>query len=235
MVGGDEVEEVLGRDVVLSSQRGDEVPADVDDRLVHVDVVLDDLLAVVRRYERVVGRDELAGDRQQRLVGPREQPVDRRVVHHAREVATPTTVRRHACRMRSTTVHANNNNNKTRRDVSAKILHRTNSVGTTCTTTTEQTEGMLLEDYCQPTYNKLLHSAMTRSTVVGVIHKLTVGEFVDHTNTLMPCCGKNFLSPKYRNYSRDSDHANLGDSQSSKWPTRIRNLKSLALAVPEKF
>jgi len=27
-----------------------------------------------------------------------------------------------------------------------------------------------LEGYSRPTYNKLVHSAMTRSTVVGVIH-----------------------------------------------------------------
>jgi len=35
-----------------------------------------------------------------------------------------------------------------------------------------------------------MHSATMHSTVVGVIHKLTVNEFVDHTNTLMTCCGK---------------------------------------------
>jgi len=42
---------------------------------------------------------------------------------------------------------------------------------------------MSLEGYSRPTYNKLVHSATTRSTIVGVIHKLTVDEFVDHTNT----------------------------------------------------
>ena len=104
-----------------------------------------------------------------------------------------------ACGRRRFTRTTTTTRRTARRDVSAKILHRTNSVGTTCTTTPEQTEGMLLEDYCRPTYNKLSHSVTTRSTVVGAIHKLTVGEFVDHTNTLMPCCGKNFLSPKYRN------------------------------------
>ena len=46
--------------------------------------------------------------------------------------------------------------------------------------------------YSRPTCNKLVHSATTRSTVVGVIHKLTVDEFVGHTNTLMTCCGKIF-------------------------------------------
>jgi len=39
------------------------------------------------------------------------------------------------------------------------------------------------EDYSRATYNKLVHSATTRSTVVGIIHKLTVDEFVDCTNT----------------------------------------------------
>jgi len=53
--------------------------------------------------------------------------------------------------------------------------------------------------------NKLVHSATTRSTVVGVIHKLTIDEFVDCANR----------SPKCTNHSRDHDHARLGDSQSS--------------------
>jgi len=51
---------------------------------------------------------------------------------------------------------------------------------------------MVLEGYSRPAYNKLVLSATTRSTVVGVIHKLTVDEFVDHTNTLMTCCGEIF-------------------------------------------
>jgi len=47
-------------------------------------------------------------------------------------------------------------------------------------TSPEQTEVMELEGYSWPTYNKLLvHSATPRSTVVGVIHKLTIDEFVD--------------------------------------------------------
>ena len=59
---------------------------------------------------------------------------------------------------------------------------------------------MELEGYSRPTYNKLAHSATTRSTVVGVIHKLTADEFVDNisffhlfTGQLLahfvPCCG----------------------------------------------
>jgi len=39
----------------------------------------------------------------------------------------------------------------------------------------------------------LWHPATTRSNVVGVIHKLTVNEFVDHTNTPTTCCGEVFL------------------------------------------
>ena len=42
---------------------------------------------------------------------------------------------------------------------------------------------MELDSYSQPTFNKLVHSATTRSTVVGVINKLTVDDFVDNTNT----------------------------------------------------
>ena len=76
--------------------------------------------------------------------------------------------------------------------VSVKILH--NSVGITCTTSPEQIKVMELEGYSRPTYNKLVHSAMTRSTVVSVtvIHKLTVDEFVDHTVTPTTCCGEIF-------------------------------------------
>ena len=49
---------------------------------------------------------------------------------------------------------------------------------------------MELEGYSKPTYNKLVHSATTRSDVVGVIHKLTVDEFVDCTYTPTTCCGE---------------------------------------------
>jgi len=43
-------------------------------------------------------------------------------------------------------------------------------------TNPEQIEVMELEGYSQPTYNKLVDSVTMRSTVVGVIHKLTVDE-----------------------------------------------------------
>jgi len=51
------------------------------------------------------------------------------------------------------------------------LLH--NNVGTSCTTSPEQIKVMELEGYSRPVYNKRMHSAMTRSTIVGVIHKLT--------------------------------------------------------------
>ena len=88
LVGGNKVEEVARRDVVLSPERCHKVATDFNDRLVHVDVVLNDLLAVVARYQRVVWGNELGSDGQQRLVRPREQPVYARVVHHPGEVAT---------------------------------------------------------------------------------------------------------------------------------------------------
>ena len=70
-------------------------------------------------------------------------------------------------------------------------------------TSQKKIEVIELKDYSGPTYNKLVHSAMTRSTVVNVVHKLTVDEW------------RNFLSLQCRNYSRDPDHAHLRDSQSS--------------------
>ena len=61
---------------------------------------------------------------------------------------------------------------------SCQQLH--NRVGTTCTTSPEQIDVTELEGYSRPTHSKLVHSAMTRSTVEGEIH---VDEFVDHSNT----------------------------------------------------
>jgi len=52
------------------------------------------------------------------------------------------------------------------------------------------------ESYSRPTYNNV-HSATTRSTVVDVIHKLTVDEFIDHTNTPTTCWGE--ISKSKRN------------------------------------
>ena len=50
-----------------------------------------------------------------------------------------------------------------------QLLHR--SVETICTSP-EQIEVMELKGYSRPTYNNLVHSAMTRSTILGVIHRL---------------------------------------------------------------
>jgi len=50
--------------------------------------------------------------------------------------------------------------------------------------------------YSRPTYNKLVQSAMMRSTVVSVIHKLIVDEFVDCTDTPTTCCGEIFYVQK---------------------------------------
>jgi len=67
---------------------------------------------------------------------------------------------------------------------------------------------MELEGYSRPTCaNKLVHSATTRSAVVGVVHKLTVDDFVDNTCTPNTCCDEIF---KVHNaeiiYSLDPDH-----------------------------
>jgi len=101
-----------------------------------------------------------------------------------------------------------------RRDVQSKVcqlLH--NSIGTTCTTSPKLIEVSELEGYSRPTYNELVHSATTRSTVVGVIHKLTVDVFLDHTNTTTTWCGDIFQLQNVDKYSHDSDHAHLADSQ----------------------
>jgi len=51
-------------------------------------------------------------------------------------------------------------------------------------------------------------------------------------------CIPTTCSPQCRNCSRDPDHSHLGNTHSSQdkffaWPTRVQNLKSLALAVAE--
>jgi len=60
--------------------------------------------------------------------------------------------------------------------------------------------------------NKLGHSPTMRSTIVGVIHKLTIDNFCwshQYTDDLL---WQNFPSPKCRNGSHDPDHAHLGNS-----------------------
>ena len=61
------------------------------------------------------------------------------------------------------------------------------SVGTCCTTSPDQIQVMEFEGYSRPTY---FHSATTCSTVVCVMHKLTVDEFVDHSSTPTTWCGE---------------------------------------------
>jgi len=58
---------------------------------------------------------------------------------------------------------------------SCQLLHI--SVGTTCMTNPEQIEVSELENYSRPMYNQFVHSATTCSTIVGVIHKVTVEHF----------------------------------------------------------
>jgi len=79
---------------------------------------------------------------------------------------------------------------------------------------------MELDGYSRPTYNKLVHSATMRSTIIGAIHKLTVDEFVDNICTPPTlhrrlAVAKFSLSPQCKNYSRDPNHAHLEESQSS--------------------
>ena len=74
---------------------------------------------------------------------------------------------------------------------SCQLLY--NSVGTTCTTSPEQIEVMELKGYSRPTCNKPVHLAMTRSTVVSVIHKLTVND------ESMWCC---LRDPMFSRFSR---------------------------------
>ena len=95
------------------------------------------------------------------------------------------------CRMKTrSAATADGPRDAMRQSKSCQLLH--NRVGATCTTSTEQIEVMQLEGYSRQTYSKLVHSATTRSTAVGVIHKLTVDEFVDHTNTQTSCCIESF-------------------------------------------
>ena len=84
----------------------------------------------------------------------------------------------------------------------------------------------------------LNHDAIESAAIVSsFINKPTTLSCVYHlyTDDLL---WRNFLSPQCRNCSRDPDQAHLGSTHSSQdkdftWPTSVRNLKSLALAVAE--
>jgi len=56
---------------------------------------------------------------------------------------------------------------------------------------------MELEGYSRPTHNKLVHPATTRSTVVGVIHKLTVDDFGAHAGSDLGGISLRSLAPEY--------------------------------------
>ena len=84
----------------------------------------------------------------------------------------------------------------------------------------------------------LNHDAIESAPIVSsVINKPTTVELCI-SPVYRHLLWRNFLSPQCRNCSRDPDHANLGSTHSSQdedftWPTRVQNLKSLALAVAE--
>ena len=88
--------------------------------------------------------------------------------------------------------------------------------------------------------NKHVHSTVTRAShfhcLIGVINKpTTVGLCISPVYRRLAVAK---FSPQCRNCSRDHDHAHLGNIHSSQdqdfaWPTRVQNLKSLALAVAE--
>jgi len=75
-----------------------------------------------------------------------------------------------------------------------------NSAETTSTTSPEQIEVMKLKRYSKAMCNKHVHSTMT-----SCVYHLYTDNFL---------C-QNFLSPQYRNCSRDPDHTHLGNTHSS--------------------
>ena len=80
-----------------------------------------------------------------------------------------------------------------------RYLH--NSVETTCTTNPEQIEVMELEGYSRPTYqyNKLVHSATMRSTVVGVNPQPDRRRVLLTTPIHRRLVVANFIRPKCKN------------------------------------
>jgi len=103
---------------------------------------------------------------------------------------------------------------------------------------------MKSEGYSGPMYKKTETCALNHDGIESLPLSYRCHKQTDYG----PSCGyhlytddllwRNFLSPQYRNFSRDRDHAHLGNTHSSQdedftWPTRIQNLKSLALAVAE--
>ena len=114
-----------------------------------------------------------------------------------------------------------------------------NSAETTYTTSFDQIDGMKLEIWSEAKRDRqcaLNHDAIESTSIVSsVINKPMTLSCVYHLST-DDFLWRNFLSPQCRNCSRDPDHAHLGSTHSSQdftLPTRVRNLKSLALDVAE--
>ena len=84
----------------------------------------------------------------------------------------------------------------------------------------------------------LNHDAIESAAVVSsVINKPTTLSCVYHLST-DDLLWQNFLNPQCKNCSRDPNHAHFGSTHLSQdkdftWPTRVQNLKPLALAVAE--
>ena len=86
-----------------------------------------------------------------------------------------------------------------------------------------------------------VHSTMTRPSRLPLshwCHKQTDDGRVVYITGLYTddLLWRNYLSPQYRNCSRDPDHAHLGSTHSSQyedftWPTRVQNLKSLLSSI----
>jgi len=109
------------------------------------------------------------------------------------------------------------------------------------TTSPEQIEVMKLEGYSGTMCNKHVHSTVMRSSrfccLIGVINKLTTDELCISPVYQRLAVAK-FSKSTSRNCSRDPDHTHLRNTHSLQdkdfaWPTRVQNLKSLALAVAE--
>ena len=73
---------------------------------------------------------------------------------------------------------------------------------------------------------------MTCSTIVGVIHKLTVNEFADNTCTPTTCSGEIF---KVHNVEITYGTMTMPTIVSHHMASPLQNLKSLALAIPQIF
>jgi len=92
---------------------------------------------------------------------------------------------------------------------------------------------MELEGYSRPTYNKLVHSAMTRSTVLSVIHKLTVDEFADQRVAVAKFSKSKMQKWVALPWSRPLGKQLLIGSLMLHMVNPYTNFESLALAIPK--